>query len=207
MTRAEERTRVCEALIDLSVDLRFVNTTLEMVLERAGVDERAFRRHFTDLEDCFAKTLEPLAGRFFERVFEAFAAEDGWRNQMRSAAHEMLAFFAEDFRRARFMNVEVLFAGQSALLIRDEAMQGLFLLIDQGRLEMEDPDSLTPFTAEAIGCAIYQRIQSAIEHGDIDAFEPGVPEMLYTAFLPYLGQEVAQEELQIPPPSVSVQGA
>jgi hypothetical protein len=93
----------------------------------------------------------------------------------------------------------VLYAGDRAKLIRDQGMQGFFLLIDQGRNEMEDPESLTPYTAETIGSAIYQRIQTAIETDELEEFESAVPEMMYMAVLPYLGPEAAQEELSIPP--------
>jgi AcrR family transcriptional regulator len=199
-TGEEERSRIAEALIELSVDQRYVNTTLEMVQARAGVDERAFERHFADLEDCYCQVYETQRDEFVARIFAAYADADCWREGIRAAGHEMQAFLGEDLRRARFMSVEVLFVGDRAKLIRDEAMQGFFFLIDQGRYEMQDPGSLTPFTAETIGSAIYQRIQTALERDDLEAFETGHQEMMYTIMLPYLGSEAAQEELHAPAP-------
>jgi len=199
-SQERERAEIAAAMIDLCVELRYPNVELPMVLERAGVDEAAFRRHFEDLEDCFCQTYEAQRDEFALRIATAFAAEQGWRNQMRAAAYAMLGYLGEDLQRARFMTVEVLYAGDRAKLIRDQAMQGFFMLIDQGRFEMEDPDALTPFTAETIGSAIYQRIQAATERYELDKFEPGVQEMMYNAVLPYLGPEAAAEELKIPPP-------
>jgi AcrR family transcriptional regulator len=194
-----ERARICEAMIGLCGELQYPNVTMPDLLERASVDEVAFGRHFGDLEDCFCQIFEAQRDEIVRRVVGAFAAEQGWRNQMRAAAYAMLYFLGEDLRRARFISVEVLYAGDRAKLIRDQGMQGFFLLIDQGRNEMADPESLTPYTAETIGSAIYQRIQTAIETDELEEFESAVPEMMYMAVLPYLGPEAAQEELSIPP--------
>jgi AcrR family transcriptional regulator len=197
---AAERERISKALVDLAVDHGFPSLTLPMVLARAGVDENTFHHYFSDLEECFCAVYEPMRDEFLMRVAAAYGSEQGWRHQMRAAAYAMLGFLGEDLRRARFMSVEMLYAGDRAKLIRDEAMQAFFLMIDQGRYEMEDPDSLSPYTAETVGSAIYQRIQRALAREEFDAFGPGVQEMMYMAVLPYLGPEVAAEELHIQPP-------
>jgi AcrR family transcriptional regulator len=194
------RERIREAMIDLCLELRYPNVTLPALLERANVDRAAFDADFADLEDCFCQIFAVHREEMTIAVGSAFAAAQGWREQMRAAAYAMLRFLGEDLRRARFMSVEVLYAGDRAKLMRDEAMQGFFLLIDLGRQEMDDPDALTPATAETIGSAIYQRIQSAFERDQLDRFELGVQEMMYTAVLPYLGPEAAAEELTIAPP-------
>ena len=79
-------------------------------------------------------------------------------------------------------------------------MEALFEFIDLGRTELEDPDSLTRATAEAVGGAIFSRIRSEVECGDTATLPGLLPKMMYTAVLPYLGPEVAAEELEIPPP-------
>jgi AcrR family transcriptional regulator len=195
-----ERDAIAAAMVDLCVELRYPNVELSMVLLRAGVDEATFKQHFANLEDCFCQIFEANREDIVARIAAAWAVEEGWRERMRSAAKAMLAYFFEDLQRARFMNVEVLYAGDRAKLLRDQAMQGFALLIDQGREEMEDPDALTPFTAEVIASSIYQRIQSALERDELDEFENAIPEMMYMAVLPYLGSKAAQEELTIPSP-------
>jgi hypothetical protein len=40
----------------------------------------------------------------------------------------------------------------------------------------------------------------ALEAGELDRGEELVPQLMYTVVLPYLGTEVALEELQMPPP-------
>jgi len=194
-----DRERIFEAMIDICVEYGYVNVTVPMVLERAGVAAADFTSLFDGLEDCFCAVMEAQTEIAGERILSAYAGEQGWQRQVRAAARTMLDYLLEDLVRARFVCVEVVYAGDRAQLIRDQLMQGLFLLIDQGRNEMPDPGSLTPFTAEAIGSSIYQRMQSALVNDRLEEFETSVPEMMYLVVLPYLGPEAAEEELALPP--------
>lgn len=132
------------------------------------------------------------------RVAQAYAAEETWSDQLRAVAYEMLRFLSEDPERTRAMTVDVLSAGERAQLIRDQGMQALVELIDQGRQELDDPDSMSRTTAEGIAGAIYNRIHVAVAAGRFDALEPMVPELMYNAVLPYLGTEAAMRELSMP---------
>lgn len=197
---APEQVRIERALVELCIERTYANLTLPMVLERAEVDRATFERWYEDLEDCFCRIYARMRDEYLVRVATAFAEPGTWREHMRRSAYHTLDFLREDPVRARISFVEVLYAGDRAKLIRDEAMQALFALIDQGRNEPTAPAVLSRFTAEAIGSAIYQRIQTAIENDELEQFEPGMREMMYLAVLPYLGEEAAREELALPLP-------
>jgi AcrR family transcriptional regulator len=195
-----DRDRIGRALVDLCFEHGYRDTTLPMLLERAGVDQRAFERHFSDLEDCFCVTLEAVRNEYFSRIGAAFAAQGIWRNQLRATAYASLRFLREDLPRARFLRVEVMYAGARAQLIRDQGMDVLCELIDRGRAELDDPDSVPRSTAESLAGGIYQRTHTAVERDDPQLWARLVPEFMYTLVLPYLGSEAALEELSIPPP-------
>ncbi len=201
----DERARIQRALIELTLEHGFAEVRLAQLLQRAEVSQEEFRRHFGDLEECFCSFYLEMRDEFMRRVGAAFLAEKGWRNQIRAAAWETAAFIGEDLGRARISFVEVWFAGERAKLIRDEAMQALFAMIDAGRQERDD-DSISALTAEFVGSAVYQRLQTGIERGDLAALEAEVPELMYAVVLPYLGREAAEEELnrgregRAPPP-------
>jgi AcrR family transcriptional regulator len=194
------------AMIELCCERGFRDLSVEDLCRRAEVDPAEFHRNYSGLEDCFAQIYEVQRDEFAAAVARGFFSQERWRDQMRAAAYAMLEFLREDRDRAYFMSVQVHYGGDRARLIRDEAMQGFFLLIDQGRRELPDPDSLTFHTAEAIGSAIYQQFQTAIADNDFDGLEEMIPHMLYVATLPYLGPEVAAEELEIAPPALQASG-
>lgn len=193
-----ERTRISAALRNLAVERGYGNVTLPMLLEHAGIDEATFRRHFTDLEDCLCSLLQSGTEELMKQVLPVFSSPQGWRDRLRTVAYTMLRFLQEDPKRARVMTVEVLSAGERAQLIRDQGMEALIELIDQGRHELKEPSSRTRSSAEAIGGAIYNQIRTEIEKGNVDTLTGLVPKMMYNAVLPYLGAEVALEELSIP---------
>lgn len=172
--------------------------TLPDVLDRAGVDGATFFAFYGGLDDCFCVIYKEMRDEYMLRVARAFAGADDWRGRMRAAANVTLAYQREDPARARMTFVEVLYAADRAKLIRDEAMQALFALVDLGRQEPGAPPNLTRFTAETIGSTIYQQIQTAIEHDELDRFEEGLGETMYMVVLPYLGEQAAREELTIP---------
>jgi hypothetical protein len=145
--------------------------------------------------------LQVGAKELLSRVTLAFAEEEEWCDRLRSAAHEMLLFFCEDHERARMMTVGVFPVGARAQLIRDQGVQGLIELIDQGRQELDDPSSMTRATAQRIGDEIYRRLHMAIAADRFDELAPMVPELMHYAVLPYVGSEIAMQELSIPPPA------
>lgn len=189
-------------LIELCCERGFPEIRVADLCLRANVEQARFDRHYDGLEDCFARIYEAQRDEFFTAVAGGFFSQEPWRDQMRAAAYAMLEFLREDPDRAYMMSCEVHQAGDRARLIRDEAMHGFFLLIDQGRGELEEPESLTFHTAETIGSAIYQQFQAAIAVSDFARLEEMIPHMMYMAILPYLGRQVAAEELEIPVPAV-----
>jgi AcrR family transcriptional regulator len=151
-------------------------------------------------EERLCEIIQAGTDELLTRVTAAYAAEDTWRDRLRAVAYVMLRFLQEDPERARIMTVDVLSVGGRAQLIRDQGMEALIELVDQGRQELPDPDSMTRATAEAIGGGVYNRMHVAIEAGETASLDRMVPELMYTTVLPYLGTEVAMEELSIPPP-------
>jgi AcrR family transcriptional regulator len=195
-----ERQRILGALVEVCVERGYRGASVALVAERAGVGEETFEQHFEDLEDCFAQYLVEGRQAFFTEVGAAMVGLTEWREQIRAVSYTMLAFWRADERRARMMLVEVLSAGPRAQLIRDEGMEMMFDLIDQGRSAMPDPDLLSRTTAEAIGGAVFNQMHMALERGELKRGEELIPQLMYTVVLPYLGTEVALEELERPPP-------
>jgi AcrR family transcriptional regulator len=197
---AEQRERIRAAIVELTFERGVVGLSITDVCGRAGVGPAEFDLHYADLEDCFCQTLQEQTDELLVRVAAKFVPELPWRERLRAVAYEMLRFLREEPRRARMMTVEVLFAGPRAQLIRDRGMQALIELIDQGRAEPAAPDSLTRFTAETLGSAVYQRMKEAIEPGEYERLDELLPDLMYATVLPYLGPEAALEELHRRPP-------
>jgi hypothetical protein len=84
---------------------------------------------------------------------------------------------------------------------RESHLQRMVEMIDAGRQELDDPDSLGRGVAEGVFGSIYSHLVKDVQAGKgTKAAEDYVPELMYIAVRPYLGHEAAMEELTIPAP-------
>lgn len=195
-----EAQRLHEALLDLCAERGYKKLKLGDLLERAGLDEAAFHRQYTDLDACFAAVLDEIYAEFFARAQDAVAGESGWRDRMRATAYALLRFLRRDERVARFAAVEVSYAGKRAQELFLETFNRLVNLLNEGSSEAEGSDSPGLATAIGVGGVVFARIQEAVAKGELGLGEEEIPELMYAAVFPYLGAEAAEEELHIPPP-------
>jgi AcrR family transcriptional regulator len=191
-----ERPAIEAALIDEVVARGYPQAGADGVCRRAGVDGESFNRYFADLEDGYCLVLERLVSEIFGRIGDALEGEETWQGQMRAAAYAIFDYFGEDHDRAIFIMVEAFFAGERAQLIRDGAIEVVTDLIDQGRLDLLEPETLSRATSEAIAGSVFHQVRWALEREDPDAAEL-VPQLMYSVVQPYLGIEEGRRELAI----------
>jgi AcrR family transcriptional regulator len=199
---SEQRAQVDRALIDLCFESGFTELSVEAVCQRAGVDRAAFDRQYDDLEDCFCQMLESERDRFFAYLDRAMIGQERWVDRLRAVAYALLRYLRADERRTHVLTIELYRVGDRATLIWSETIaKRLFALIDEGRSELPDPESLTATTAVSVGGGIFNQLYTAIGRGSsLPAESEIVPQMMYAAVLPYLGAAAAARELDVPPP-------
>jgi AcrR family transcriptional regulator len=196
---AQEAPSLREVLLDLCAERGYKKLKLKDVLERAEMDKAEFRRHYADLDACFAAVLGEIYDEFFAQAQDAVAGEHGWRDRMRATAYALLRFLRRDERVARFAAVEVQYAGSAAQGPFLETFNRLVDLIDEGSDEA-DGSQFSRATALGIGGIVFARVQEAVAEGELDLGEEEIPQLMYAAVFPYLGAEAANEEFHIPPP-------
>jgi AcrR family transcriptional regulator len=190
-------------MVDLCFKVGYPQLTLAMLLEGAGLGEEEFHRCFDDLDDCFCQTLEAHRDDFFAYLGRAMALAEpeSWADRLRAVAYGLLRFLRADPARTHFLTVELGRFGERATLIWTETIvKPLFELIDEGRAARPDRGSVTRSTADAVGGGILLQILAAVENGDLAEGERAVPQLMYSAVLPYLGPAEAEKELHVPPP-------
>lgn len=179
---------------------------MEELCERAGVERESFEREYGDLEGAFLRSLETLMGRYHERTDPIRCGDGDWRDRVRLVGYELLRFFREDEKASYFLIVEVRTAGEKALRVFGAEVEILVQLMDEGRLQPGAPATLTRSTAEQIAGGFFNQLYAIFNSEDLPPEEEIIPQLMYTAVLPYLGEEAALEELSIPPPPNPSQG-
>jgi AcrR family transcriptional regulator len=193
-TGSSERDRIVAALIEVAAERGYGETTIELILERAGLDRPAFDRHFRGKYDCFISAWQELNEECLETMVRAFESREEWPDRLRAVAYQVIEGLSRDPSRATF-GVEVLAAGDSARARRDMTMRVIASLIDAGRQEMDDPEAVPHTTAEALAGSAYGQIYSRVVRGAVDELPDLVPQLMSAAVMPYLGIEAAMSEL------------
>jgi AcrR family transcriptional regulator len=197
-----EFARLRKALIELCFERGFDALTPAQLLERAEVDGTTFERRFGDLETLFFEVYLGELERFKALMLEARSGEADWRTRIRASAYALYGFLADDERVTNFVAVEVRRGGERARLLFEAEITALVDLIDEGRQELEDPESVSRSTAESVAGGIFNQIYAIAGPGGSKPPAPKViQQLMYAVVLPYLGPEAAQEELEIEPPA------
>jgi len=191
---SSERDRIVAALIEVAAERGYGETTIELVLERAGLDRPAFDRHFRGKYDCFLSAWQEVNEECLETMVRAYESREEWPDKLRAVAYEVIEGLSRDPSRASF-GVEVLAAGDAARARRDMTMRVIASLIDAGRRQMEDPEAVPHTTAEALAGSAYGQIYSRVVRDAVDELPDLVPQLMSAAVMPYLGVEAAMAEL------------
>ena len=193
-----------DTLIDLCYERGFAALTVTELCERAALDRAAFESLYVDLEDCFFQICSAELTRFHRLAGLARAGLGEWRDRLRATTYALYRYLDSDEPLRRFVIVEARAAGDRPALLIDSEIEALFDLIDEGRSESSAPANLTRATAESVGGGIFNEIYVAAAHrGPLPPESDFVPELMYSAVLPYMGTAAAAAELAIPPPSPS----
>ena len=202
MTEAlAERQRLGVAVIELMAESGYEGLSAEAIAARAGIERTAFKRHFPDVHACVLQVYWEYTEAFTELVYAAFATEVRWRDGFRAAAYAAARYIRDNPQVVRFGTVQMFGAGLMAQAQRESHLQRMVDLIDAGRQELADPDSIGRNVAEGVLGSIYGQIVQEVQSGrGTRSAEDFVPDLMYLAVRPYLGHDIAREELSIPPP-------
>jgi AcrR family transcriptional regulator len=189
-------------MIDLVLERGYEEVTVEAVCERAGLGRDAFERQFRDREECFMAVFWHYTGRFEHLVVGAFENEEEWRDGLRAAGWAANRYILTYPRQTRFGSTAMFTAGPVAQAHREAHLNRFVDLIDAGRQELDDPESLDRTVAEGVMGSIYTKLIEQLQQNDgAISGEKFIPELMYIAVRPYLGNEAATEELSMPAPA------
>jgi len=189
-----ERKLILDALVEIGAERGYAETTIVTILDRAALDRPAFDRHFRSKYDCFLSAWQEINETCMHRMLEAYNSCEDWPDRLRAVAFGIVEGLLDDPDRATFA-IEVLATGDAARARRDMTMRVVASLIDAGRNEMEDPESVPHTTAEALAGAAYGQVYSRVVRGCPEELLELVPQLMSAAVMPYLGIDAALAEL------------
>lgn len=162
---ASQRGRLLEAMAQCVAEQGYAATTVADVIRRAGVSRKTFYEHFADKRACFLAAWEVGNEILLAQVLAAGEEADGWRARLRAGADAFLEVLAAEPDFARSFLIEVLSAGEDALVRRAEIIgqfaDALAQTHAQARAEGAD---LRPVPAWAFRAAAGAAWELTVEH-------------------------------------------
>jgi AcrR family transcriptional regulator len=189
-----------EAMLDLVFEHGYDGVGVAEIAARAGAAVADFAQHFPSKQDCAVAVLEELADHNLRAVRSAFEGEERWPDSLRAAAYAHARWILANPKKMRFGLLETLWAGEMTSALRDDLFRAYIEMVDAGRAVAPDPEAVPAYTAEGVVGSITQvvvRNMSKPYSGDLLS---QVPEMMYLAVRPYLGEEAGRKELALTPP-------
>lgn len=187
-------------MLDLATEHGYDAIALDDIAERAGGTVADFEQHFSSKQDCAAAVLQKLAENNLRAVRGAFEREARWPDSLRAAAYAHVRWIQDNPKKMHFGLLETLWAGEMTSALRDDLFRSYIAMVDAGREVAPDPKAIPAFTAEGVVGSITQVVLRNMGKGGGSDLRSQVPEMMYLAVRPYLGEEAARQELSIPPP-------
>lgn len=189
-----------EAMVDLAFERGYEAVDVGEVAERAGGSVAEFESLFPTKLACAVAILEGIAESNLRAVRGAFDGEPAWPDSLRAAAYAHAEWILDNPRKMHFGLLETLWASELTGALRDHLFGEYIAMVDAGREAASDPGSIPPFTAEGVVGAITEVIVRRLQEAENIQLAALVPEMMYLAVRPYLGDETARRELTIPGP-------
>jgi AcrR family transcriptional regulator len=195
------REELMAAMVDLVDDRGYEAVSVEQVAARAGVSEAEFGALFASKDECALAILEEIGTTTVRNAQAAYDRGGSWPDSLRAVAYAQVSWMSENPKRTRFWMLEMLWANDLTRAARENLFKRFIAMVDGGREVAPDPEAIPPHAAEAAIGSITQMLTKRLQkRGETDPFA-FIPELMYMAVLPYLGEEIAKKELTMPPPA------
>lgn len=193
------RERVLEAVLLVSGERGYEQTSVQDVIERAKVSRATFYKHFEDKEDCFARAYHDAADWLYRRLIGIAKRQSSWREGLRAGVAELLEFCANQPALARALFVEAHAAGGVALAEHDLLMERLSRAIDGARREIPSRQAPPPVTATFMVGAIETLVRAKLMSDEPETAPEMLPGLLHFVVMQFFGEDAAWEEMTAAP--------
>lgn len=194
---ASQRQRLLDAMAELCSTKGYYETTIAEIVAVAGVSRATYYELFNDKEDCFVATMEEGLRRLQGAVLPVAMREDGgsWPERVLEVADALLAFIAANPTYSKTAMVEALAGGERAFELYSAGTSMIATLLDQVR-ELASPEVQLPkTTTRAVLGGGEWLIVSEMIAGRTERVPELLPDIMYMAVLPFLGQEEALRQM------------
>jgi len=193
LVERSQRERLLAAVVRVTVAKGYESTTVGDILGEAGVGRESFYELFDDKLNCTLAAHRVLVDDLEGQVRKAYTGSGPWPERAREALATTLNWFAADPDAARFILVEVSTIGPTFRAIFQAEYARFTALLEDGLGDDGPSPELTGAAGLAVG-ALLARIYEEVVLGRAAELPRLLPNLVYGLLVPFVGEEMAQEE-------------
>jgi AcrR family transcriptional regulator len=199
-----QRLRLLGAAVAVVEELGWSHATVADVTSRARVSRRTFYDLFENREDCLLAVMQDTVERIEDGLVAADLEGLPWRERVRAGLWMILCFVAREPVLARICVVQSARGGQRVLERREEILERLSMVLDEGRLQGPRAAEVSVLVAEGLAGAALTILHKRLLRDESEPLGDLLGELMSMIVLPYLGPGVARRERTRPVPPVPV---
>jgi AcrR family transcriptional regulator len=193
-----ERERLLEAMVRVAAAKGYEATTVDDVIEAAGISRETFDELFVGKAGCFLEAYDAVINVLVAHVSTAYESTVGqpWPDRICAALRALVDLLASEHDIARMAMVEVTAVGEDARIRYRGALGRFTYFLEEGRVASPQGDELPADTARfAIGGAT-SMIFDEVRAGRGPELRRLLPDLLFAVLMPYIGPEAAEDEMR-----------
>ena len=189
-----DRDRILQAMAECCADTGYRQTTVEAVLERAGVEPESFESHFAGKEDCALAALNKIVSEALAQISMANSRVAGLVEQRKLEVRVILELLAA---RPSFGRLAVIDARQGGTTRMHDAYESALRVLAL-MMERANGASRRPSTGAraALGGA-EAVVRKEIAAGRAQQLPGLLPDFVYAALVPFVGQREALRQAKL----------
>jgi AcrR family transcriptional regulator len=191
-----QRARLLGGAIAAVEKLGWSSVTVASISSRARVSRRTFYELFSDREDCLFDVLIEASTWITAELTAADLDDLPWRERIRTGLWIVLSFFDREPELARFCVIGSARGGPRVLAWREEILERLIAIVDEGRLQSERATKVPPLTAEGTVGAVLAILQRRLLDLEAEPVGALLNPLVASMVLPYCGHAKAANELR-----------
>jgi AcrR family transcriptional regulator len=189
-----QRLRLLAAALGVVREFGYSGASVGRIAARARVSRRTFYELFDNREECLLAAWEGAVRRVAEEV--AAAGLDGlpWRDRVRGGLWVILCVFDREPALARLCVVESQRGDRAMLERRQEVIERLAAIVDEGREATSRTERMAVLTAQGVIGAVSQVLYSRLLQAEDQPLRDLFGDLMGMIVLPYLGASPARRE-------------
>jgi len=186
-----QRERILAAMAEACAAKGFGATTIADICKPAGVSRATFYELFEDKEDCLQASMELSLADAMGRLVEVYSPDKPWATMVRDATATFLDLLASRADFARMALIEAPAAGGRSFELYASGKRVLQALLDRGRGDPIEERAIPSSAGRGALAAAESLIAGQILAGNTARLPELLPDIVYIATIPYLGQDEA----------------